>query len=167
MYFSEISELEVSNIIKSLKVDKVKVSENICIKLINELQGIIVKPLTYVLNFCVKNSVFPEKIKIAIIVPIYKNAGPLGDPSNFRRLSLRPIFSKIFEKCIYERLYNFIDKYHILSSKQFGFRNNRNSEDAIQKLISSLETDNNNKRVVILDLKIAFDTVNFKILLKN
>lgn len=45
MYFSEITELEVLNIIKSLKVDKVKGSDNISIKLIKELRAIMVKPL--------------------------------------------------------------------------------------------------------------------------
>lgn len=104
MFFSEITCLEISNIIKSLKEDKAKGSDNISIKLIKELRPILVEPLTYILNLCIEKSVFPEKMKIATIVPIYKNSGTMDDPSNFRPISLLPIFSKIFEKCIYERL---------------------------------------------------------------
>lgn len=74
-------------------------------------------------------------MKIATITPIYKNSGDLNDPSRFRPVSLLPVVSKIFEKCIYVRLYKYLEKYKLISSKRFGFRKNMNTEDAIRLLV--------------------------------
>lgn len=69
--------------------------------------------------------IFPDKMKIATITPIYKNFGDLNDPSNFRPISLLPVIAKIFEKRIYVRLYKYLEKYNLISNKHFGFRRNK------------------------------------------
>ena len=58
-------------------------------------------------------------------------------PSNYRPISLLPIFSKIFEKIMYERLYNFLEINEILHPLQFGFRKNHSTSHT---LISMTET---------------------------
>jgi len=53
---------------------------------------------------------FPDRIKFSEIKPTYKK----GDKTliaNYRPISLLPVFSKIFEKVIYKRLY-----YHLTSN---------------------------------------------------
>lgn len=47
MYLSEVNETEISNKIKILKIEKVKGSNNLPVKLIKELRPIIIKPTTY------------------------------------------------------------------------------------------------------------------------
>ena len=64
--------------------------------------------------------IFPDTLKIAKIIPIFK----AGDPSffvNYRPISLLSNFSKFFEKVIYNRLVEFAEKYDILYRCQFGF----------------------------------------------
>uniref|UniRef100_A0A1B6GF67 Reverse transcriptase domain-containing protein n=1 Tax=Cuerna arida TaxID=1464854 RepID=A0A1B6GF67_9HEMI len=162
LYLSEITKLEIENKIKLLKNYKASGSDKIPIKFIKNLVYIISEPLAYIFNLCIETGIFPDKLKIATINPIYKNEGILSDPSNFRPISLLPIIGKIFEKCLYERLYSYLEKYNLLSRKQFGFRVNKNTEEAINLVVSNI---NQNTLITFLDLKKAFDTVDFKILL--
>lgn len=106
-------------------------------------------------------------MKVTNITPIYKNSGDLNDPSIFRPISLLPVIAKIFEKCIYVRLYKYLERFNFISNKQFGFRKNKNTEDAIRLLLSKISNKNeetssvseasaSQKLVVFLDLKKAF-----------
>ena len=75
-----------------------------------------------IFNSMIRSGIFPDDLKIAK-VSLYKS----GDASLFTNYrvqthSLLPAFYKVFERVIYNRLYNFFDKYNILFTSQFGFR---------------------------------------------
>jgi hypothetical protein len=65
--------------------------------------------------------VFPDRLKYAIIRPLYKN-GDKCDASNYRPISLLTSFSKVFETVIYTRTITHLNKYNILSSEQYGLK---------------------------------------------
>ena len=78
------------------------------------------------------------------------------------------MFSKIFEKQIFTRLSNFLDKHSVLIPSQYGFCPNRSSTHAILDIVSTTYDDINNKKyvgMVMLNLTKAFDTVCHKRLL--
>ena len=59
----------------------------------------IIKPLTLVINQIFNTGIFPDKLKIAKAVPIFKK----GDdtlPNNHRPISLLPVISNVIEKII-------------------------------------------------------------------
>lgn len=141
-YFSKISTKEISDRILDLSIYKAKGPDNISISLLRKIRLLIVEPLTYIFNLCIKNGVFPDQMKVTNITPIYKNSGDLNDPSNFRPISLLPVIAKIFEKCIYVRLYKYLERFNFISNKQFGFRKNKNTEDAIRLLLSKISNKN-------------------------
>ena len=64
---------------------------------------------------------FPNALKAAKIVPIFKK-GDRKDVVNYRPISVLPFFSKILEKLVFERLYDFLNYNNILILQQFGFR---------------------------------------------
>ena len=75
--------------------------------------------------------------------------------------------SKIMEKVIYNRMIKFIDKYKILSTKQYGFRKNMGTDTALVNYIDTILTGLNDKLYTVsifMDLSKAFDVLNLDIL---
>ena len=72
-------------------------------------------------NDCMYSGIFPNELKIAKVIPLHKG-GNIDTMSNYRPISILPIFSKIFEKLLYTRLSDFFDKNNVLYNRQFGFR---------------------------------------------
>ena len=97
----------------------------------------------------------PDSLKIAKVIPIYKNKDKQIF-NKYRPISLLPITSKILEKIIHKRVYMFLMKYKILSPKQYGFRTQHSTVNAVQELVRG---DNTFLIGAFLDLSKAFDTI--------
>ena len=73
----------------------------------------IVGPLSYICNLSFQSGVFPDEMKIAKIVPLFKS-GNRQEFSNYRPVSILPQFSKMLEKLFCNRLVSFIQKNNIM-----------------------------------------------------
>ena len=91
---------------------------------------ILGEPLAIIFNTSIESGIFPTKLKIAKVIPIFK-AGDATAPSNYRPISLLSIFNKIFEKLIYKRLNSYLISKEIISESQYGFREKHSTEHAI------------------------------------
>ena len=126
-------------------------------------------PLTHICNLSFETGVFPEKMKVAKVVPLFKS-GEKNVFTNYRPVSLLPQFSKILEKLFNKRLEKFLNKNKILSDNQYGFRENMSTSLALMELIEDITQSLDTHRHTIgvfIDLKKAFDTIDHKILLKK
>ena len=81
---------------------------------------IIAPYLSEVFINCLIQGIFPETLKIAKVSPIHKT-GNKEKTNNHRLISVLPVFSKIFEKLIYTRLYKFLKMSNILRQNQYVF----------------------------------------------
>jgi hypothetical protein len=61
--------------------------------------GIQKNHLSTLINITVDTGVFPDRLKKAQVTPLFKKNDPLVI-SNYRPVSILPIFSKLFEKVI-------------------------------------------------------------------
>ena len=114
-----------------------------------------------------RRGIFPDTLKVGKITPIFKK-GDTQELANYRPVSTLPIFGKIFEKVIYERLYNFFISQNILNHQQFGFRKGHSTSHALNYSIDHIEKNISNRMHVLalfIDFSKAFDTIDHKILL--
>jgi hypothetical protein len=126
--------IEVEKAIESLKATDTHGYEGISNKILKACKTVISVPLSYLCNRVLFEGVFPDRLKYAEIVPVYKR-GKKKDISNYRPISVVTSFNKIFEKVMHSRLLRHLNKYNILSKHQFGFRANLGTENAIFSLI--------------------------------
>ena len=78
------------------------------------LLNVFVTPITHICNLSFKNGIFPENIKTAKIIPIFKS-GDREDCTNYRPISLLPQISKILEKKLFNRrLTEFLENIRLL-----------------------------------------------------
>ena len=108
-------------------------------------------------------------MKVAKVTPIFKK-GEKSSISNYRPISVLPCFSKILERIMYNRLYNYFTANSILFNKQFGFRAGHSTEHALLELIDQICDSFNDKNYflgIFIDLSKDFDTVDYSILLKK
>ena len=94
-------------------------------------------PLLHIFNISLKQGVFPDKLKIARVLPVFKT-GNATSVSNYRPYSILPCFSKILERIMYNRLYSFLSINNLLYEKQFGFHAGHSTDHAILQLIQEI-----------------------------
>ena len=95
-------------IINKINVKKATGVDGIPAKIVKVSTSVIAPQLSTLINITVDTGVFPDRLKKAQVTPLFKKNDPLVI-SNYRPVSILPIFSKLFEKVIETRLNDFFD----------------------------------------------------------
>ena len=169
IYLQSTPPQEVINLINSLKSNKAGGHDDILPYFLKISGYIIALPLSLILNCCITAGIFPSKLKLAKVVPVYKK-GPTDQLTNYRPISLLPSLSKVFERIIRNRLLSFFTCMNTIVPSQYGFRHNRSTIHAMLDLITTCYDNLNCKKfsaLIFLDIQKAFDSVSHQKLLKK
>ena len=158
---------EIFDIINSLNNKKATGPNSLPVYILKVYNPLFSDLLSKIINLSFVTGIFPELCKLAKVIPIFKKDNEQLC-ENYRPISLLPIFSKIYEKIIYIRMYKFLIDNNLLYNRQFGFRSQFSTTHALISLterIKSLLDMGHVAAGIFLDLKKAFDTVNHHILI--
>jgi hypothetical protein len=169
IFLDPVTELEILNVVDSCKRKTSKDYDDISMASVKDVMSNVIKPLLYIFNLSFASGIFPDKMKITKVIPIFK-AGDKQTFSNYRPVSLLPQFSKLLEKLFNRRLMHFIKANKVLYPGQYGFQNNLSTSNAIMELTEEITTAFDESKYtlgVFIDLKKAFDTIDHNILLQK
>ena len=133
-----VNAYEIFDIIKSLDLNKSLGPNSIPIYILKACNNYFSVIIAKLINLSFETGIFPDICKFAKVIPIFKKEDPLLC-SNYRPISLLPIFSKIFEKIIYTRMYKYLEKNDLIYDRQFGFRSNHSTSHALISLTESIK----------------------------
>ena len=125
--------------------------------------------MTHLVNSSINEGFFPDELKIAKVIPIFKS-GNIDSIENYRPISILSVFIKFFEKVMYKHLINFVYKNDIFYKYQFGFRRQHSTNHAVITLVQKITNALDKGKVMVgcfLHIKKAFDTVNHRILISK
>ena len=116
----DFDENKIEALINSLNINKAHGWDDVSTRMVRICGKSLVKPLSYIFNLSLQSGTFPSQWKKGNVVPVYKK-GDKSIAKNYRPVSLLPV-SKLFEKCIYDVLYNYFASNNLFSPCQSGFR---------------------------------------------
>ena len=167
--FKSICEDELIKIISNLKPKSTLDPDGLSMKMIKNISNDICSALSLIINQSLRSGIFPNNLKIAKVLPLFKK-GNKYIFDNYRPISLLPCISKIFEKVVYNQLYDYFDKFKLFLSEQHGFRKKHSTETAtlefVGRILSSIESSGIAFSLFI-DLSKAFDTIAHDVLVQK
>ena len=106
------TEEEVVRIIRALK-DSSSGWDHISARIVKNTHFTFIKPLTHIMNLSLETGIFPTELQIAKVIPLFKS-GESTNFSNYRPVSVLPLFSKVLERLMYNHLLSFINEQGLL-----------------------------------------------------
>ena len=138
-YFEEVtlSDEEIKTPFFSLKDSKSPGFDEINYDIAKQNFKSLLVLLKYIFDLSLKSGIFPKKMKIARVTPVFKS-GDTSLMTNYRPISVLPCFSKMLERIMYNSLYKYLTENNLLYSKQFVFQKGHFPEHAILRLLEQI-----------------------------
>ena len=124
--FSLIDVNHIAKTLASLRTKNSSGHDGISTTLLKFISPALLKPLTIVINQSLITGIYPDKLKIAKGIPLFKkNDATVID--NYRPISLLASISKLFEKIVFLQLSEYFTCNELLHEGQYGFRKNHST----------------------------------------
>ena len=157
--FQHVPKDKITKTIEMLDPKKVVQSNDIPTKLIKSFSGFFSDYIYINLNKCIKDGEYVEDFKKAEVRPLSKKDGR-KEKSNYRPVSILSNVSKVYERCLYDQIYDFFE--NKFSKYQCGFRKGFNTQDALLSMVEKMLLARGKEEVcgaILTDLSKAFDCI--------
>ena len=165
--FELVSEDDIMELINNLPSKPSCGHDGISNKLLKACKQEICKPLTLIVNQMLSTGIFPDYLKTAKVIPLFKK-GKKELFDNYRPISLLPSLSKIFEKVISNQIHMHFESNNLFYTGQYGFRKKHSTQLAALELVDRITQDLDIGKTpisIFIDLSKAFDTLDHNILI--
>ena len=166
LFMTPTDTVEIFKLLKIIKPKRSSGHDNMSTQFLKQIDTAIANPLSVIINKSMETGIFPDILKLAKVIPVYKSKAK-DNCSNYRPISLLPALSKIIEKVVHKRLYTYLHKQDIFYENQYGFRTKHSTIDAVTKFTADINHSLDEKEAtlaVYLDLSKAFDIIDHTIL---
>ena len=156
-----VAEEDVTRLLRSVNVKKAQGPDGVSPYLLKHCAVELSVPLARIFRQCLDSGTWPSLWKAARVTPVHKKREK-SDPANYRPISLLSVASKILERIIAEQLTHHLEEYHLISQRQYGFRQGRSASDLLLLLTEAWHAALDSGRpslVIALDIAGAFDCV--------
>ena len=156
-----ITEFEIFKILSKLDPSKATGPDGIGNKLLKESAISICEPLCKIFQRSLDAGIFPDMWKLASVTALHKK-GSVNECNNYRPISLLPCIAKVFEKVVFNHMYNYLNRNNLISPNQSGFRP---GDSTVRQLVSICHKISQSLDIgdevlsVFLDFRKAFDKV--------
>ena len=120
--------------------------------------------LEFAINKSISKNIFPDALKEAYVTPIYKKGDPM-EAENYRPISVIPTLAKNFERLLFQKMLEHVEKHEIINKNQFGFLKRESSNDTVIHLTESVNSfieENETAVSIFLDLAKTFNSISHK-----
>ena len=133
-----INDEEVESLITEMSTSKSVGPYSIPTKILKLSCSVLSKPLVKLINFSFSEGTFPDLLKFANVIPVFKKGDNL-DYNNYRPISLISNTGMI-EKIVHKRLYSFLEKNSLcFKQQQYGFRNKLSTNHALIDITNRIQ----------------------------
>ena len=169
MFFRDIEPYEIHEALRNITNRTSIGPDELNFNVINSCMHTIIQPLCYLFNLSFFSGIFPTNLKLGHVTPLHKK-GDLDLIENYRAITQNSYISKIFEKIMQTRIYEYLTSFNLLSESQHGFRPKYSTLTAAYEFVQFIyESLDANKYVlgILFDLSRAFDCLNHKFLIQK
>ena len=163
--FEPVSSSYVKEILDDLNPRTAVGADGISPRLLRLSAPVMAEEITRSINFLIANRSWPDKWKCGNLTPLFKKDKDTRK-ENYRPVSVLTALSKVFEKVMYDQLYNTFCRH--LSKNLSGFLKNHSCCTALLKMTEDWRRSLDNREsamAVAVDLSKAFDSINHNLLL--
>ncbi len=159
----------VFNFLSAIDEKKATGLDRIPSKLLKMAASIVAPSLTSIFSKSILTGIYPNDWKAVKVTPLFKK-GLKSDPNKYRPISGIPVVSKVFEKIVYDQLYNYLDDNKLLLGCQSAFCFLHSTLTALLEATDAWSVNIDSgllNCVVFIDLTKTFDTIDHKIILRK